>query len=84
MTRAHDQVVCEDAAFEGASRVRAEVLETEDLVPFSYEQDWFAFEADGFHLVVFDFVFFYGWHKLVVARFFQPLRIIVVGRESRI
>ena len=59
------------------------VRDGEDLVAFSYEEDWFAFEADGFHLVVFDFGFFYGWHKLVFARFFQPLRIIV-GRESRI
>ena len=67
---AHDLVVSEDSCFEGAAHVGAAVLEGEDLVVFSYEQDGFAFDANGFHLVFFEFGFFYGWHKVVLAHCF--------------
>ena len=81
MARTHNGVVVEDSVFECAACVWAEVLEAENLAAFSYEEDWFAFEADGFHVVVFDFVFFYGWYKVAVVHF-SCLVIILIGRES--
>ena len=64
---AHDDVVCENSVFEGAAHVRASVFKSEDLVAFSHEKDGASFDANGFHLVVFEVGFFYRLHKICVA-----------------